>query len=487
MINSKSTKRSSLQLHYDNMTPNLKGIFDFNSLGYIIVVMSVLSTIILPKIRLIYPIYLATIFFSIYIVSHCYYVFAKKKANPKISIWITFRDFIFGLPLFIKILSTLYLLIIFSSLLSMAYQGQIYTRPFFILLKRFLYSIYIFCIAYSVCKYKVSHTPNRISNFILVLLFTSLIPIAYSAYHMFSNFLFSNNLSFSEIVGKYDLRYKTLGFSGQILTLNGIKIIGSTSINFGILMSMLFMITYSTYKHLPIKPWLRIFFLITFLIAMLFTYSKTALLVLCISLFALQMTYCNWPKRLLLISISLLFLIITSFIMVEYLDINLLSIQYLFSAIKVLASGNIDISAGTTAKRVIYLINISKAFYDNPLLLLIGSGYGKYSELFTSSYKFIFEGFMIEMFFCTGFLGLILSNTFFLIMIWQTAHLKSDSKLVQSLIKGLLSFLIALYFSNIIGSNSIQSEFVGGTIFAILGMLFGLNKKSTSSNNIKMR
>lgn len=392
--------------------------------------------------------------------------------TPKIGI--VWQPFYFFEPLFLVTVS--YLLarnrlvyssriettyILFSILTLLTYfEGPLYTgdvdvKAFFLIVK---FSMFVMMIP--VIRYLNGAVTDRIflltfhSQLVFVLLFGS-----YVVYNMLVDPVGLLEMSFG-----YSPSYRLIGFTGQAIDFDNIYELGHTSVQMGVYTGFLFLLCLSLYVHLRSFHYL-VWALIMFFGSLL-TYSRSGLLVIVLGVF-----YLLFDKIMNRRVITILFAAITGLFVLS-LFYDLLGFMTSFGSLgKVVESGGYE--DGSSQDRIAFWFMAINYVREHPFTLLFGTGYG---EIYTMNLigTSNLESLIFTTLFQSGVfvLAVLLAHFYYL---WKYSNKLSKNvrgNKYRAILYGCKLYIPGLLAANLVGGNSLQTDFIAPFYYFTLGVCF---------------
>ena len=355
-----------------------------------------------------------------------------------------------------------------SSIISFLFSGVIEFRSFFKII-RYFYIFFIFFIAFQIGSFINEIRLKKILfyNFIFVFLW-----LIYLLYHYYNNPL-------PDIVyytWTYAKEYRFIGLTGKAFDLRNFQIVnvGNTSVQMGVFTALFSSIFLSLYFNSK-KNLFYLFCLFLFVIATIMTFSRSGFLILLI----IFLTFFNQFKNKRVFKI---YLIIFSLILLFFLNDSFFNFINSFGVLgKIFITADLQDESSST--RLDYWLRAFNLLKENPFLLISGVGFGDYS-----SYKFIKTPHLESLFFTTlfqsGILG-FLFLTFFFLTIYKSMIIylnNNESKSIYyNILYGLYKFYPGFILANLLGGDSLHSDFISPVFFGLLGICF---KNLKYNNNL---
>jgi hypothetical protein len=293
----------------------------------------------------------------------------------------------------------------------------------------------------------------------LIVFIQSLFVIIFGSYVLFNMILFP--IPMGDIIWGYSQEYRLIGFTGYGISLNGLRMVGTTSVQTGIFVSLIFLIYLSLYVNLSKRKYL--YMMIFLFIGEMLTQSRSGLLAALIGILYIILDKYNNKNILKILFTSILGL--TSIIW--YFD--LLEFISTFGTIgKVFAT--IDFKDGSSQIRLMYLESAIKYVSENPLTIFIGTGYGGdfSQELIGTSFL---ENLIFTVLFQSGIVAFtVVVSTFY--FMWHYAKKYTNKKkhnIYSAILYGVKLFIPGFFLANAVGGNSLQTDFIVPFLFYIIG------------------
>jgi hypothetical protein len=294
-------------------------------------------------------------------------------------------------------------------------------------------------------------------NYILFTQF--LFVLVFSGYVIFNTIYYPQ--PFEEIMWGYSQEYRLIGYTGYALGLEGLRMVGTTSVPVGVFIALLFLIYLSLYINLRRQKYLYMAAIL--LVGELLTHSRSGLLVLFIGvLYVFVENYRN-KNVLKIISLSMSSLILVFFYFGLYDTFSSFgTIGKLFHTF--------DFQDGSSQTRLLYLRSAMNYVADNPIAIIIGTGYGgEFSEALIGTY--FLESLIFNVFFQSGIAAFFVVNSIFFFM-WYYAKNYSNRLhhgFYSSILYGIKLFIPGFFLANAVGGNSLQTDFIVPFLFFAIG------------------
>lgn len=283
-------------------------------------------------------------------------------------------------------------------------------------------------------------------------------------------------ISLGSMIWEYSPKYRLIGLTGQSWSLSELKHIGNTSVQMGVHIAFLLLLSISLLIHTGERKYILI--IIATFFSLLLTYSRSGLLVAFIGVGYIFLDKCSLKHLI----VSLIPASIVFFSTSYYLDVwDFISSFGVFGKL-VESSGVQDGSAG---QRIIYMQTGINYLIDHPYFLLIGSGFGEaytFSQIGTPH----LESLILTTLFQAGLLGVSLLVLHF-IAIWSFAaknYVRTESCLIRSVLYSYKIYIPGFFLANVVGGNSLQTDFMAPFFYGILGYCMVLVSKFKSQRNL---
>jgi hypothetical protein len=412
--------------------------FSVRSFVLIVVILYASTTIFTPKIGIFWgPVYF---FEPIFLVTVSYLI-AKGRLVYSSRIETTYFVFV--------------ILTLLTYFQGPVYTGEIDVKAFFLIVK---FSMFVMMIP--VVRYLNGAVTDRI--FFLVFYSQILFVLLFGSYVVFN--MLVNPINLEEMSFGYSTTHRLIGFTGHAIDFNHIYKVGHTSVQMGVYTGFLFLLCLSLYVHLKRFHYL-VWALIMFFGSML-TYSRSGLLVI-----VLGVLYLIFEMIMNRRVIAILFTAITSLVVLS-LFYDLLGILTSFGSLgKVVESGGYK--DGSSQDRIMFWLLAINYMYQNPFILLFGTGYG---EIYTTNLLGIstLESLILETLFQSGVfvLAVLLVHFYYL---WR--HSNTFSKNVRgnkyrAILYGCKLYIPGLLTANLVGGNSLQTDFIAPFYYFTMGVCF---------------
>lgn len=406
---------------------------------YIVAILFFASVVALPK----FLIFGAPILLSdlILLIGSIYFLFFKKRILKVLSFVLLWISFFFILNIVFNF--------IFKTVLIV---------DILLFIKRFIYIFSGFLISGYFKKYYVDIDFIRIlSAFLLI----GIVPLCFSFFEILSFLVYGFKFDQINLVN-YDLNsYNTsmvpVGFTGRAVDVNNLYLIGSSSINYGILNSVLASLSFMFYAHQK-----RFFYLLLFLMYLFGAVLSRSSSVFVVLFFSLVYFFFNYLK----------FRIYSVFILpIFFVGLGISNLDIVLDAIQTLNSilGNSNGDFDSWELRLITFKMTFAAFISEPILLIFGSGYGMSMARALSKDDSLIESFFFET--MLG-MGLIPSFALFSLIICAQMNLKQYRFGILRSLKNYMLFLLPIFIIlNLISGNIYGNEYLGFLLFFLIGYM----------------
>lgn len=275
---------------------------------------------------------------------------------------------------------------------------------------------------------------------------------SYTAYHTFIN-----PMPVNIMMGQYSPEYRMIGLIGKALTPQGLVHIGTASVQIGVYMAILSLISLSLYFRIKEQKYLAISFI--FFCGLLLAYSRSGFMVMVIGIiYFLVLKFLN--KRVFKFTMAL---VVSVFLLSLFTDFwSFVSSWGIMG--KLSQRGFEDVG------RMRYWQLGWDYILTNPLDLFFGTGYGSVELVIRIG---TLESLFFDTFFETGIFGLLFLLIAFYYL-WNYSRNYSKPYHSESYLKAVLfGYQLAIpgwFFANTVGGNSLQSDFMAPALFLILGI-----------------
>jgi hypothetical protein len=349
-----------------------------------------------------------------------------------------------------------YVAFIALSLLA-TFQGPIYTdiisfTPLFILLKYIL-----FIMIFPLCRYLSGRLNDGVisSAFYSQLLFAT-IAGGYVIFHMVMY-----PVSIGEMIWGYSAEYRLIGFTGKTFGASGLTMVGTTSVQMGVFLSFLFLLAFSLYFHIKKIGYLALS--VALFGFLLLTYSRSGLVVAGVgALYFLVDKYKSKQAITIIFFTTILCVFVAVFTGFFDQMASFGSLGKLFS--------NDDFKDASSQQRIIYVLRGWDYIVDNPFSLFLGTGFGEmytYALLDTPH----LESLILTTLFQSGVFTLLCLVAHFYFL-WSTARygsVRAHSPFRRSIFYGYKLYIPGLLLANLVGGNSLQTDFIAPVFYFLLG------------------
>jgi hypothetical protein len=410
--------------------------------------------------------------------------------SPKILIGkmpLYFSDFLlaFAVPLMVIVARTRYIRINFPLSIILAFLfyififlgctvsaylfAEIEVTGLLLLIKRILYHPVLWLLIYCGCINLGDRMDRTAQRFTAILICVAIPPmlVSFIELYVFAELGLATPMKMlASLSDSYSPTLFAVGFTGRAVGPEGIYLVGSSSINYGILNGIISLSALCLYEKSFQIRWLIA--AVLFATGVLVSNSSTAMIFL---LSVITMWYVV-GRKFVLKSVCVLLVAIVCSLLFATLPIdtkNLYAAGDLIQTFQDLLSGggersrNVDLRLLTYQKAILGMENY-------PHVLLVGSGIGPYAAMIMNDADPLIESFILEAFLISGIFGfLCLMFSFILIatrlrVLFVCAYDKGiAAKIVVCVFPGLI-------FANVFSGNSLQSEFVGSVFFTFLGI-----------------
>jgi hypothetical protein len=412
--------------------------FSIRSIILFVTVLYACTTVFTPKIDIgIAPVYLFEPIFLVVVA----YLFKKNRLLIHTNIERTYFLFI--------------ILTFFTY-----FEGPLYTSIFDLKSALLLVKYTLFVMMIPVVHYLNGALTYRLfigvlySQFIFVFL-----SVLYVAFNMLVN-----PISLGEMIWNYSSEYRLIGFTGQAIGIDGLNGVGNTSVQMGVYTGLLFLISLSIFIHL--KKNMYLLWSLVMFFGSLLTYSRSGLLVIVLGVLYLLIDKAN-SKRVMVLFVGA----VTSLLVLSsYVDLPELMTS--FGSLGKLAetSGYKDDSA---QQRVRYVLMALDYVLAHPYVLLFGTGFGEAYTMYLIGTSNL-ESLIFTTLFQSGiFVTMVLIAHFF--YLWKYLNKLSknvNGNLYRAMLYGFKLYIPGLFLANLVGGNSLQTDFIAPFFYFTLGVCF---------------
>jgi hypothetical protein len=394
------------------------------------------TTVFTPKINLgIAPVYLFEPIFLLVVI----YLFLSNKISIETNIEKTY--------------------ILFCIISALTYfEGPLYTdtydiKPIAICIK---FSIFIFLLP--VARYLNGAISERL--FLRIIYSQFLFIFITSIYVVFN--MIQNPISLGDMIWGYSAQYRLIGLTGQSFGMDGLTHIGNTSVQMGVYTGLLFLICLSLYINF--NKSIYIIFLMIIFLGSLLTYSRSGLVVIALGL--MYFIFDNLRNRKV---IQLLIVVLVAFFSLSiFIDLSGFITSFGSFGKLVETSGYED---GSAQQRVAYVMSALDYMSAHPYAIFFGTGYG---DSFTMSLIGTphLESLILTTIFQSGIFALfILISHFYYLWRYSNHYSKKINKnIYRAVLYGYKLYIPGLVLANLVGGNSLQTDFIAPFFYLVLGI-----------------
>jgi hypothetical protein len=420
------------------------------SIIFFVTVLYACTTIFTPKIDIgIAPVY----FFEPVFLAMVIYLFKKNKLHFSTNIEKTYLLFS--------------ILTVFTYLEGPLITGIFDVKPALLLLK---FTIFVMMIP--VVRYLNGTVSDQV--FIRILHSQFLFVLLSGLYVVFN--MLVNPISLGDMIWSYSPAYRLIGFTGQAIGIDGLNAIGNTSVQMGVYTGFLFLISMSLFVHLK-KPMYLWWSLIMFFGSLL-TYSRSGLLVIFFGILYLLIDKAKNKRVIRLFAGAVTALFVFS------LYVDLFELITSFGSLGKLVETS-GVQDGSAQQRVAYVSMAKDYVLDHPYALLFGTGYGESYTMSLIGTPHL-ESLIFTTLFQSGiFVVLILMAHFF--YLWKYASQYSrviGTNVYGAVLYGCKIYIPGLLLANLVGGNSLQTDFMAPFFYFIFGVC--MYRLQQSCNRIKL-
>jgi len=380
------------------------------------------------------------------------------------------------IPGAIKLIYIFYLFILLGCLVTATINSQYSWSSFLLLGKRVLYHVVLMLLAFNGVRLLGERRDLSIDRFLRVLVILGLVPLLFSIGELiaFATLGFSiameNLTDFSQ--SSYSPTLFAVGFTGRAIGLGGFYLVGSSSINYGILNAGLSFLAFNYYIKSRRIGWLMC--VILYSLGVVLTMSSTALVVLLLGFSVYFVLKGNRPLRAVLLPLSgIMFVMLIANLPVDQDGL------FAFGDFVKTLQGVIFGTEGAAHVNV-RLQTIERALTSigqHPYVIWTGAGIGDYIATTMNARDPLIESFAIDALLNAGALGFAALVVSFVLLGLGVRRALSAGGAIGIAATATVMYAPGLLFANTISGNSIQSEFVGGLLFMLLAICYGATQE----------
>lgn len=354
-----------------------------------------------------------------------------------------------------KIYILFFLLTVFTIFEGAFFNNQFYFPPLLHTLK-FLLIFMVFPVA----RYLSGDV--RVGTFLAVILTHFIFIIFYTLYVLYNMYFLP--LPLEQLVWEYHTSHRVVGFTGKAIGIGGLQDIGNTSVQMGVHTAFLSLISLSLFVRFKNFFYCLIFMFM--ILATLLTYSRSGLIVL----FLGYLYFCiDQMRKRKFFALFVLVLIIFLILETSYMNT--------FGTL-----GKVSISSSLQDKssfdRLKYISWAVKYLIDHPWAFFTGTGFGEeYTQNLIGTPHL--ESLMLTTLFQSGFIAFI-ALIVFLYYIFK-ASLKYGNiyhgNLYNAIMYAIKLYIPGLILANLVGGNSLQTDFMAPFFYFMLGICMSQCKK----------
>ena len=331
-----------------------------------------------------------------------------------------------------------------------------YYSDFLLGIKRFAYiltAIYMSRLFYD--RYSEDEFIRVLKSFVII----GLIPLCFSLMEILLFLFFDFKLSQVNLVG-YDLNsYNTsllpVGFTGRATDFKDLFLIGSSSINYGILNCLLGTLSFIYYVKCRNQRY-RVFSIMYFIVAMM-SRSSSVFIILFTTMFFMFWRYRKFRMT--------LFFSIPLFLLMVGLDNFYILLDVLSTVNSVMGASNGDFDSWDL--RVVTFNRAFEALAHNPSLLIWGSGYGSSMAMALRSSDPLVESFVLETLLGVGIFSFV---AILVLIIGVNLRVRTPRNVLLLDVQNVFQFLFPFMFIlNLLSGNIFGNEYLGFLFFFISG------------------
>lgn len=344
-------------------------------------------------------------------------------------------------------------------------EGPLYTGHFDITPALLIVKYSLFIMMMQIARYVNSAVSDRI---LIKIIYSQVIFVVSAGLYVVYNMVV-NPISLGDMIWDYSPLYRLVGFTGQAIGIQGFRSIGNTSVQMGIYIGFLVLICLSLYRHL--RKSIYLFLTLVLFFSSLLTYSRSGLLVIIIGVLYFLIDNFKNKGTIKLFSGAIALLWLFSFYLAP---IDLLTS---FGSLGKVAetSGYED---GSAQMRIEYVMRAMNYIIEYPYVFFIGTGYGE-----SYTYSLIGTPHLESLLFTTLFqsgifvFAILLLHFYYL---WEYAKRysgKVQGDLNRAVLYGYKLYIPGLFVANIVGGNSLQTDFLAPLFYFMIGIcIFRVHK-----------
>ena len=294
-------------------------------------------------------------------------------------------------------------------------------------------------------------------------LYSQFIFVFLSALYVVFNMLV-NPISLGDMIWNYSSEYRLIGFSGKAIGIDGLNDVGNTSVQMGVYTGFLFLISLSMFFHL--KKNIYLLWSLIMLIGSFLTYSRSGLLVIILGVIYLLIDKIK-NKRIIVLFVGL---IIILFVISIFIDLP--GFLTSFGSLGKLSETS-GFKDGSAQQRVQYVMMAMNYVLEHPYVIFFGTGYGEAYTMDLIGTAHL-ESLIFTTLFQSGILvSMILIAHFF--YLWKYSNKLSknvNGNLYGAILYGFKLYIPGLLLANLVGGNSLQTDFLAPFFYFTIGVCF---------------
>jgi hypothetical protein len=368
-----------------------------------------------------------------------------------------------------------YIFVLLGSIITATITAEYSVSSFLLLIKRVLYHLVLLVFAENGARLLGLRLDAEVDRFFRRLLVFALIPLFFSMAELsiFAALGVSvPTTNVSDFADSYSPTLFAVGFTGRAIGPDGLYLVGSSSINYGILNGALSVIAL-LYRE-KTGQWRWLLCALLYAAGAVLTMSSTALIVLAAGWITVFVRRGNYVLRGLTILLGgTLFVIIAANLPID--RDRYFAIGDLISTFQGVLYGTDD--ASNVDLRVETFRRAFAGIDRYPHVIWTGAGISDYVARVMNANDPLIESFAIDALLNAGVLGfsaLVLSFALLGKAVARAIHAGGAVTIAATFAA---CFAPGLLFSNTISGNSVQSEFVGGLLFFALGICSGVARR----------
>lgn len=370
-----------------------------------------------------------------------------------------------------------YVFVLLGSVITATNTADYSATSFLLLAKRLFYHFVILVLAENGFRLLAERGSRHVDLFLRILLSLGLVPLVFSIFELVAFAVYGFVVPMHDLANLPSSSYAptlfAVGFTGRAIGLGGLYLVGSSSIDYGILNAGLSLAALLYYGRTRRSRWFWCASL--YAVGVVLSLSSTALIVLLLGLLTHFVLKGARPLRIIVVALCTIVLVVVA----TRLPLNrtrLFAIGDLVGTFQGVLYGtqqasNVDLRV-QTFKRAFAGID------QHPRVIATGAGIDEYTARVMGADNPLIESFVIQSLInagAIGFLALVLSFVLLGGAVRRATNVAGSIHLVADLVVRLTPGLV---FSNMVSGNSVQSEFAGGLLFLLLGACSGATSGS---------